>query len=82
MFLGVQHDPERIGAVLLATWSPPGHGRGSGYYACFRIFFQDGTATFAALYCFYDGTERSVSLRSASAALAYALRHHFLPELP
>lgn len=82
-YLGMQCDPERERAVLVAVWAPPGHGRGAGYYCCFRIFFgEDGMPTFAVMYCFYDGTERSVSLKSLSAARAYARRHRFLPELP
>ena len=81
-YLGVQTDPERSDAVLVAVWAPPGHGRGAGYYCCFRIFFgEGGVPEFAVMYCFYDGSERSVSLKSLSAALAFARGHHFLPEL-
>ena len=76
-FLGQQPDPERRHAMLVAVWAPPSTGRGSGYYACFRIRFSKDNATSAILYCFYDGTDGSPPLKSAESASHFARKHGF-----
>jgi hypothetical protein len=77
VFLGQKPDPERPHAMLIAVWTPPSTGRGSGYYACFRIRYADGAAMSATLYCFYDGTDGSPSLKSEETALHLARKHGF-----
>ena len=56
----------------IAVWAPPNSGGRSGYYACFRITHKDGQALMAVLVCFYDGTDASQSVPSATAATAVA----------
>ncbi|MBU0608698.1 MAG: hypothetical protein KKI08_12490, partial [Armatimonadetes bacterium] len=77
LFLGQQADPERPHAMLVAVWAPPSTGKGSGLYACFRIRFTEDQATSAILYCFYDGTDGSPSLKSAETAFHLARKHGF-----
>lgn len=77
VFLGQKPDPERRHAVLIAVWAPPSTGRGSGFFACFRIRHSDGVATSATLYCFYDGTDGSPSLKSEETAHLFAHKHGF-----
>ena len=68
-------DPTR---VELATWARHPAGHGCGYYACFRLFYgDDGQPTFAAMFCFYDGTDSSPCIRSYDAAAVLALSHGF-----
>jgi hypothetical protein len=78
VFLGQRPDPERPHAMLIAVWAPPSTGRGSGFYACFRIRHADGAATSATLYCFYDGADGSPSLKSVEAAHHFAHKHGFV----
>ena len=63
--------------VEIALWAPNPNGKGAGFYSCFRLFLQDDSPTLAQLFAFYDGTERSISLKSLSAALAYSRSHGF-----
>lgn len=77
VFLGQQQDPERPHAMLIAVWAPPPVGRGSGIYACFRIRQEDGVVTSATLYCFYDGTDGSPSIKSEETGYRFALQHGF-----
>ena len=77
VFLGQQPDPERQNAVLVATWAPASTGRGSGFYACFRIRHADGKATSAILYCFYDGRDGSPSFKSEESARLFARQNGF-----
>jgi len=79
--VGVQRDPEREDAVLLALWAPPGHGAGYGYYSCFRLFLEGQKPIFAVMYCFYDGTEGAPGFKSIQAARAHAEAHGFAQEL-
>ena len=51
-------------------WAPPGHGRGPGYYCCFRIYHPQGETLFALLFCFYDGTEGSPGFKQVWSELA------------
>lgn len=64
-------------AIEIATWAPPQHGRGHGYYACFRIFRHEGEPSAAVLFCFYDGTDKSPGFKSINAATVYAVAQGF-----
>lgn len=77
LFLGTQPDAERPGSFLLAVWASPSDGRGFGYYCCFRLYFEEGDITFAAMYCFYDGTRKSPGFKTFDAALSYAQSNGF-----
>jgi hypothetical protein len=71
----------RSGArVEIAVWCRPGHGRGAGYYACFRL--EPGTAdtlSCAVLFCSYDGRDQSPGFRSVERAAAFARENGFTP---
>lgn len=76
--LGVRPGEEGTArAVELACWAPPPSGRGAGFYGCFRLLREDGDAVLAALFCFYDGMDRSPGFRTESAARAFAHTHGF-----
>ncbi len=60
------------GAVDIALWCPPPHGRGYGYYTCFRLLRSGDDVLAAILFCFYDGTAKSPGFKSRSAAQGYA----------
>jgi hypothetical protein len=64
----------------LAVWARPPSGAGHGYYACFRIEFDDGFPVFAVLFAFYDGTDGSPGFAQLSAARAYARSQGFQDE--
>ena len=65
-------------AVVVAMWCPSGHGRGPGFYTCFRVYVdQQGEAVYASMFCFYDGTDSSHGFRSLEAALEYARSQGF-----
>lgn len=64
----------------IAVWAPSDHSRGAGYYGCFRLFVEDGVATGATLFCFYDGTESSPGIASIQEARAYARSNGFMKE--
>jgi len=66
--------------IEIAVWAPPDHGRGSGYYCCFRLFSEYGIVTGAVLFCFYDGTESSPGLLTLQDAKAFALENGFVKE--
>jgi hypothetical protein len=76
-FLGVRQSELHRGAVEVALWAPPGHGRGPGYYCCFRIFHARRKEQFAVLFCFYDGTEGSPGFKSVGSARTFASAHGF-----
>ncbi|MCB9780528.1 MAG: hypothetical protein H6742_18320 [Alphaproteobacteria bacterium] len=78
-FLGIRAS-ERTGAVAieLAVWTRSAAGKGCGYYACFRLFLDDhGTANYAVLFCFYDGTDGSPCLKGFESALTFARSNGF-----
>ena len=77
IFLGARQSDLHPEAVEVAIWAPPGHGRGPGYYCCFRIFHERGQASFALLFCFYDGTEGSPRFKSAGSARMFANANGF-----
>ncbi len=82
LVLGVREaDSKQAGCREIAIWAPEPTRRRDGYYACFRVFLDDGAPSFAVLYCFYDGTDRSPGLRSAETATAYALSQGFRDEV-
>jgi hypothetical protein len=62
--------PEYDWRIEIAVWAPSAQGLGPGYYACFRIFIEDGIATTAVLFCFYDGNESSPNLSTLQDAQA------------
>lgn len=63
--------------VEIALWAPPNSGGRSGYYACFRISHKENETLAAVLFCFYDGTDGSVSSPSRTAARAIAVAEGF-----
>lgn len=79
--LGARTDPERRdSAIEIACWAPPGHGRGPGYYTCFRLFFEGDLLTRATLYCFYDGSQDCPGFKALESAQAYAESNGFRSE--
>ena len=74
-YLGKREEKERT--LEIAVWTPPEHGRGTGYYCCFRVYFKDDELLYAVLFCFYDGTEKSPGFRSFESALAFAKSEDF-----
>lgn len=62
----------------IAAWSPPGDGRGCGFYCCFRVFGSPATGVNGAvLFCFYDGRDLSPGFRSLPAARSFAQSEGF-----
>ena len=55
----------------------PGHREGNGQAG---IFVDDGIATGAVLFCFYDGTEASPAIASEDQARAFARNNGFSEE--
>ena len=76
-YLGERQNPLHENSVEIAVWAPPGHGRGSGYYCCFRIFLEDNEVTFTVLFCFYDGTEGAPGFKSIDSARVFAVSNGF-----
>lgn len=70
-------EPSSETSVEVALWAPNPTGRGPGFYSCVRLFHREGRATSALLFAFYDGTERSVGLKSCGAARFYAYQRGF-----
>ena len=64
-------------AVEIAAWAARPSGRGSGYYACFRLFLELDTPVFAVLFAFYDGLDNSPALSTIHAARGLALSEGF-----
>lgn len=78
VFLGVLQRPE---SVEIAVWCKPGHGKGAGYYACFRLDLDESRVlAFAALFCFYDGTDQSPGFKKLQTARMYASQRGFTEE--
>ena len=77
VYLGCRADPERRNVVLIAVWAPPSTGRRGGYYACFRIRLEEEKASWAILYCFYDGTDGSPSFKTEESAALFARTNGF-----
>ncbi len=77
VYLGTRKPERGLDAIEIAVWARPGHGRGFGYYCCFRLFLDKGTVSWAVLFCFYDGTEGSPGFKSVDTARAYARSHGF-----
>lgn len=76
--VGHQVDLERVRTHQIAVWAAPHSRRDPGYHDCFRITLdQHGAPDRAVLFCFYDGSDRSPSFRSAEAARAFALNQGF-----
>ena len=67
-------------ALEFAVWAPPPSGTGKGYYACFRLEFEDGYPVFATLFAFYDGTDGSPGFTNLHAARAFAQSEGFMYE--
>jgi hypothetical protein len=61
-------------AIEIAIFAENPMGRKkSGFYSCFRIFYDsDQIPLLALLFCFYDGTESSPTIKSLDAAQAFA----------
>lgn len=76
ILLGIRRGEVAL-SMEVAGWAPPGHGRGPGYYFCFRVFMRDDQPERAVLFCFWDGTEGSRGFRSRSAALLFARGNGF-----
>ena len=70
-------DPPSESSVEMAVWAPHPSGKGAGFYTCFRLYLDEGSPTIAQLFAFYDGTERSIALKSLSAALTYSRSNGF-----
>jgi hypothetical protein len=77
IFLGSRLTDDMPERLEIATWTRPPTGRGYGYYACFRLFFQEKQLVAALLYCFYDGMEQSPGFKSQDAAREYATANGF-----
>jgi hypothetical protein len=77
ILLGVKHERGTRSRVEIAIWTRPPTGRGFGYYACFRLFFEGTELIAALLFCFYDGTERSPGFKSVDAAIVFASHNGF-----
>jgi hypothetical protein len=71
------HPGEQPGTIEVAAWARSPTGKGSGFYCCFRIEFEDSTPVEATLFCFYDGTEGSVTTKTHEAAEALARANNF-----
>ena len=76
-YLGVHRDSGNSEAIEIACWAPQGHGRGPGFFFCFRIFLSKDKPTRACLFCFYDGTENSPRIWSVESASTFAANHGF-----
>lgn len=58
--------------VAIFAENPMGRKK-SGFYACFRIFYDiDKIPLLALVFCFYDGTESSPTIKSVEAAQVFA----------
>ena len=79
-YLGATDASADEGRIEIAIWAPSIHGRGPGYYACFRLFIEDGGATCAVLFCFYDGTESSPAFSTLQEAQLFAQMDGFVRE--
>ncbi len=77
--VGVQADPERTSAWLIALWCSQTSRYRRGFYSCFRLFVDNGAVFAASLYCFYDGEGDSPRIDSRSAAEALAALNGFAP---
>jgi hypothetical protein len=75
--LGTRAVPRHPDRLEVAVWARPASGRGHGYYACFRLFFEEEAIIAALLFAFYDGTERSPGFKSFDAAAQFAAGHGF-----
>lgn len=75
--LGLRPHESAADRVELSLWAPNPEGRGHGYYACFRLFFESEVVTAAMLFCFYDGTEKSPGFRTLISALEFARLNGF-----
>jgi len=64
-------------AIEIAVWAPNPLGRDAGFYACFRLYHRAGVVGLAQLFTFYDGTEKSVAIKSFESAFAFASSHGF-----
>ena len=80
VYLGSRPHDEQDDALEIAAWAPPVSGRGPGYYACFRIYLEFGAPSFAVLFAFYDGTDRSPAFRSVDDARAFSSTQEFSDE--
>ena len=80
-YLGATDAPEHDRRIEIAVWAPSAQGWGPGYYACFRLFIEDGVATTAVLFCFYDGNESSPCLPNLQDAQAFAEVNGFMREV-
>ncbi len=80
VYLGYSHRIPSDDRVEIAIWAPPADGKGPGYYCCFRLYLEDDMVIYASLFCFYDGTESSPSLRNLHEAEAYARANQFAKE--
>lgn len=67
-------------AMEAALWAPPPSGNGHGYYACFRVEFDDGYPVFAVLFAFYDGTDKAPGFSTLADAKAFAQAQGFTDE--
>jgi len=76
-YLGVRQSQLHPQAMEIAVWAPPGHGRGAGYYCCFRVFLDQDHVDFTLLFCFYDGTEGSPGFKSVGSARTFATSNGF-----
>ena len=81
VYLGCSHRASSDDCVEIAVWAPPADGRGPGYYCCFRLYLVEDVVMYASLFCFYDGTESSPSLRNLHEAEAYARANLFTKEI-
>ena len=70
--LGVRREGAADERVEISVWAPNAEGRGTGYYGCFRLYFERDAVSLALLFCFYDGTEKSPGFRSVGAAREYS----------
>ena len=77
ILLGIKREPRTPSRLEIAIWTRPPTGRGFGYYACFRLFFERAQLVAALLFCFYDGTERSPGFKSIDAATVFASQNGF-----
>lgn len=77
VYLGWSDTTGEDDRLEIAIWAPPDQTSDSGYYSCFRLFIEDGMATGAVLFCFYDGTEASPGFTTLQDAETYARANGF-----